>query len=76
MEYRHLGRSGLQVSTISLGTMTFGGKGIFSNLGGTELAGSTAFDHGVNLFDTANMYSDGLSEEILGQAQAPTPSIW
>ncbi|MBY5766669.1 aldo/keto reductase [Rhizobium leguminosarum] len=73
MEYRYLGRSGLKVSTVTFGTMTFGGTGFFAKAGNTNVDEArrlldVAFDHGVNLFDTANVYSHGLSEEILGQA--------
>src|SRR4051795_8696655 len=73
MEYRNLGRSGLKVSTITFGTMTFGGTGFFANAGSTDVDEATrlldvALDHGVNLLDTANVYSHGVSEEILGQA--------
>ena len=73
MEYRQLGRSGLRVSVLALGTMTFGGKGIYAHAGaaGVEEARrliDIAVDGGVNLLDTANGYSDGLSEEILGKA--------
>lgn len=73
MEYRQLGRSGLMVSTLSLGTMTFGGKGKFVKTGDTDLEGARrqvgmALDAGINLFDTADVYSNGASEEILGQA--------
>ncbi|GAB3468615.1 aldo/keto reductase [Kineococcus endophyticus] len=72
MEYRRLGRSGLRVSTITLGTMTFGGTGAFAAVGNTDVATArrqveTALDAGVNLLDTADMYSDGLSEEITGE---------
>jgi aryl-alcohol dehydrogenase-like predicted oxidoreductase len=72
MEYRTLGRSGLKVSVISMGTFTFGGKGPFAMVGSQGVAEArrlvdTCLDHGVNLFDTANMYSDGLAEEILGE---------
>jgi aryl-alcohol dehydrogenase-like predicted oxidoreductase len=72
MEYRRLGRSGLRVSTITMGTMTFGGKGGFAAVGNTDVAQARrqvdlALDAGVNLFDTADMYSDGLSEEITGE---------
>jgi aryl-alcohol dehydrogenase-like predicted oxidoreductase len=72
MEYRRLGRSGLLVSTMTLGTMTFGGSGAFSAVGSTDVAGATrqvdlCLDAGVNLFDTADIYSSGESEEILGQ---------
>ena len=71
MEYRQLGRSGLRVSTITMGTMTFGGKGNFANVGttGVEVARrqiDLALDAGVNLIDTADVYSGGLSEEITG----------
>ncbi len=73
MEYRQLGRSGLIVSALSLGTMTFGGKGNFAKTGDTDLEGAKrqvdmALDAGINLFDTADIYSTGASEEILGQA--------
>ena len=73
MEYRRLGRSGLFVSSLTLGTMTFGGSGPFDKVGSTDVAGATrqvdmCLDAGVNLFDTANIYSSGESEEILGQA--------
>jgi len=73
MEYRQLGRSGLRVSIMTLGTMTFGGKGMFGALGSvgleeTERQVRMALDAGVNLIDTADMYSGGLAEELLGQA--------
>ena len=72
MEYRQLGRSGLRVSVLSLGTMTFGGQGKFRNVGATDPAGGRrqvdmCLDAGVNLFDTADVYSDGGAEEILGE---------
>lgn len=75
MQYRQLGRSGLFVSNLTFGTMTFGGEGIFAKAGSTDVAGAKrqidlCLDAGVNLFDTANVYSDGQSEEILGQAIA------
>jgi aryl-alcohol dehydrogenase-like predicted oxidoreductase len=75
MEYRQLGRSGLRVSTLSLGTMTFGGRGMFANVGTTDVKLATrqidqCLDAGVNLIDTADVYSDGLAEEILGEALA------
>src|SRR5215217_4992557 len=75
MEYRQLGRSGLRVSTLTLGTMTFGGGGKFANVGSTDVDGARrqvdlCLDAGMNLFDTADVYSDGLSVEILGQALA------
>lgn len=73
MEYRYLGGSGLRVSALSLGTATFGGGNEFFRAWGTsDVAEATrlvdvALDAGVNLLDTADVYSDGLSEEILGQ---------
>jgi aryl-alcohol dehydrogenase-like predicted oxidoreductase len=73
MEYRQLGRSGLRISTLTLGTMTFAGKGGFNAVGNTDLDGARrqigmALDAGVNLIDTADVYSGGVSEEIVGQA--------
>jgi aryl-alcohol dehydrogenase-like predicted oxidoreductase len=73
MDYRQLGRSGLRVSALSLGTMTFGGRDEFAHVGTTDLAGARrqidlCLDAGVNLIDTADIYSWGLAEEILGEA--------
>lgn len=73
MEYRQLGHSGLRVSSLTLGTMTFGGVGKFRDVGQTDLEGARrhidlALDAGVNLIDTANVYSDGAAEEIVGRA--------
>ncbi|MGZ4349134.1 MAG: aldo/keto reductase [Solirubrobacteraceae bacterium] len=73
MEYRSLGSSGLRVSSLTLGTMTFGGQGNFANVGDTDLAGARrqidmCLDAGVNLIDTADVYSSGRSEEIVGEA--------
>jgi aryl-alcohol dehydrogenase-like predicted oxidoreductase len=73
MEYRQLGRSGLRVSTITLGTMGFGGSGWAAAVGQIDVEGARrqiglARDAGVNLFDTADVYSSGTSEEILGRA--------
>jgi aryl-alcohol dehydrogenase-like predicted oxidoreductase len=73
MEYRQLGNSGLRVSVLSLGTMTFGGGSAFSKVGAVDIEGGRhqvdlCIDAGVNLFDTANIYSHGASEEILGKA--------
>jgi aryl-alcohol dehydrogenase-like predicted oxidoreductase len=71
MEQRFLGSSGLSVSSLSLGTMTFGGKGRQAAMGalGVEPASrlvDIAIEHGVTLFDTADIYSEGLAEEVLG----------
>jgi aryl-alcohol dehydrogenase-like predicted oxidoreductase len=73
MEYRQLGASGLRVSALSLGTMTFGGRDKFVNVGTTDVEQATrqidrCLDAGINLIDTADVYSGGLSEEIVGQA--------
>jgi aryl-alcohol dehydrogenase-like predicted oxidoreductase len=73
VEQRQLGRSGLRVSTITLGTMGFGGTGWAQPVGQIDVHGARrqidlARDAGVTLFDTADVYSDGLSEEILGEA--------
>jgi aryl-alcohol dehydrogenase-like predicted oxidoreductase len=73
MEYRQLGNSGLRVSTLALGTMTFGGTGWAAAIGDTDVEGARrqiamALDAGVNLIDTADVYSAGLSEEIVGKA--------
>jgi aryl-alcohol dehydrogenase-like predicted oxidoreductase len=73
MDYRQLGHSGLRVSSLTLGTMTFGGRDKFANVGTTDVEGATrqidmCLDAGVNLIDTADVYSSGLSEEIVGRA--------
>ena len=74
MEHRLLGRSGLKVPVLSFGTATFGGGSeFFRKWGETDVAEATrlvdvCLDAGLNFFDTANTYSRGLSEEILGQA--------
>lgn len=73
MEYRTLGASGLRVSVLTMGTMTFGGRGAFQKVGSTDvdearLQVDMCLDAGVNLIDTADVYSGGLSEEIVGQA--------
>jgi aryl-alcohol dehydrogenase-like predicted oxidoreductase len=75
MDYRQLGRSGLRVSSLTLGTMTFGGGGKFALVGNTGVEGAArqldmCIDAGVNLVDTADIYSSGLSEELVGQALA------
>lgn len=73
MRYRLLGRSGLLVSEICLGTMTYGGKGRWAPIGQLGLADvesqiGTAVDSGINFIDTADVYSEGMSEELVGQA--------
>lgn len=74
MEYRYLGASGLQVPVLSFGAGTFGGRGpLFSAWGDTDVEGAKrmldiCFEAGVTMFDTADVYSNGASEEILGAA--------
>ena len=73
MHYRLLGRTGLYVSELCLGTMTFGGQGFWQVMGGLSQDASTAlvkqsFDAGINFIDTANVYSVGQSETITGKA--------
>src|SRR6185437_2609027 len=76
MEFRQLGNSGLKVPVLSLGAGTFGGRGdFFKAWGSTDVKEATrlvdiCLDAGVNFFDTADVYSSGLSEEILGKAIA------
>ena len=76
MEFRQLGRSGLKVPVLSFGTGTFGGgTEFFKAWGASDVAEATrlvdiCLEAGVNLFDTADVYSDGLSETILGKAVA------
>jgi aryl-alcohol dehydrogenase-like predicted oxidoreductase len=75
MHYHLLGRTGLYVSEICLGTMTYGGKGrweVVGRLGVAEAQAQikTAFDAGVNFIDTADVYSEGESEKIVGEALA------
>jgi len=72
VEYRTLGASGLRISVLTMGTMTFGGTGGFANVGSTGVDEARrqvdlCLEAGVNLIDTADVYSDGLSEEIVGQ---------
>jgi aryl-alcohol dehydrogenase-like predicted oxidoreductase len=74
MDYNRLGHSGLRVPALSFGTATFGGgNDFFRAWGSTDAAGASrlidvCLDHGVSLFDSADVYSKGLAEEILGQA--------
>src|SRR4051794_33460247 len=79
MEFRRLGKSGLQVPMLCFGTGTFGGGNeFFQAWGQTDVAEATrlidvCLNAGVNFFDTADVYSDGLSEEILGEAIKHVP---
>ena len=74
MEHRFLGRSGFKVPVLGFGAGTFGGQGpLFSAWGNTDVAGARrivdiCLDAGVTLFDTADVYSNGASESILGAA--------
>lgn len=73
MQYRPLGRSGLMVSALTMGTMTYGGGGPFAKVGNGGVADAKrqfdmCVEAGVNLFDTADIYSTGVSEEIVGEA--------
>lgn len=74
MDYRNLGKSGLKVPVLSFGAGTFGGSGpLFSNWGNSDATEARrlvdiCLEAGVNLFDTADVYSDGASEEVLGEA--------
>ena len=76
MEFRQLGHSGLKVPVLSFGTGTFGGRGeFFAAWGNSDVAEATrlvdiCLEAGVNFFDTADVYSRGASEEILGKAIA------
>ena len=73
MKTRFLGNTGVRVSEICFGAMTFGGKGYWKNIGQVEQKEAndlvnTAIEGGINFFDTADVYSEGRSEEILGKA--------
>lgn len=74
MEYRQLGKSGFKVPALCLGTGTFGGKGeLFKAWGTTDVAEASrlvdvCLEAGLNMFDSADIYSKGAAEEILGQA--------
>src|ERR1700752_2911120 len=73
MEFRTLGRSGLRISRLSLGAMTFGaGTGIWGEIAGLDQEQAIRLvaievEHGINLIDTADAYSQGQSEELVGQ---------
>ncbi|WJH38236.1 aldo/keto reductase (plasmid) [Aliirhizobium terrae] len=73
MKYNTLGNTGLFVSELCLGTMTFGGKGIWANMGNVQQDDAQALiaralEHGINFIDTADIYSSGTSEKIVGQS--------
>ena len=73
MKTRFLGNTGVRISELCFGAMTFGGKGFWKNVGQVEQKGAnelvkTAIDGGINFFDTADVYSEGWSEKILGKA--------
>ncbi|MFH0994685.1 MAG: aldo/keto reductase [Pseudomonadota bacterium] len=73
MKYRLLGQTGLYVSELCLGTMTYGSAGFWEVMGGLDQAAVSAqvkyaFDRGINFIDTANVYSMGQSEQMVGQA--------
>ena len=73
MKYRALGNTGILVSELIIGTVPFGGRGAFEKTGSVDVGQATrlfdlAFDAGVNMVDTADLYSQGLAEEIVGKA--------
>jgi len=73
MKYNLLGNTGLKVSELCLGTMTFGGKGFWTAIGTLDQSAvdqlvKKSIDGGINFIDTANVYSEGLSEEMTGKA--------
>src|SRR6516162_8931418 len=76
MEFRQLGRSGLKVPVLSLGTGTFGGgTDFFRAWGSTDADGARrlvdiCLEAGITMFDSADVYSNGMAEEILGKAIA------
>ena len=72
MKYKNLGNTGVLVSELCFGTMTFGGSGMWENIGKLKQDEANnllkiAYDSGINFFDTANVYSFGQSEEMLGK---------
>ena len=79
MEYRQLGGSGLMVPVLTLGTATFGGKGVFfGGWGDTQVEEATrlidiALEAGMNFFDTADVYSDGHERGNPGQGDRRPP---
>lgn len=73
MKYKTMGNTGLFVFELRLATMTFGGRGVWANMGNVQLDDAQALiaralDHGINFIDTADIYSAGASEEIIGQS--------
>lgn len=73
MKYNELGKTGVLVSELCLGTMTFGGKGYWKGIGQlpqeeVNQIVKTSFDKGINFIDTANAYSEGLAETLLGES--------
>ena len=73
MKYNELGKTGVLVSELCLGTMTFGGKGMWQAIGQlpqdeVNRIVKTSLDSGINFIDTANAYSEGLSETLLGES--------
>ena len=73
MKYNILGNTGLKVSELCLGTMTFGGKGYWTSIGTLQQQPvdeliKRSLDAGINFIDTANVYSEGVSEQLTGQA--------
>jgi aryl-alcohol dehydrogenase-like predicted oxidoreductase len=76
MKMNFLGNSGIKVSELCFGAMTFGGRGYWRTIGEVEQHDANdlvamAIEGGINFFDTADVYSEGLSEEILGKALGP-----
>ena len=84
MKYNFLGNTGLVVSELCFGTMTFGGKGYWEAIGKIQQDGvneliKVAVEAGINFIDTANVYSYGESEKLLGQSikdLASTAANW
>jgi aryl-alcohol dehydrogenase-like predicted oxidoreductase len=81
MEYRALGHSGLRISVLTMGTMTFGGRGGFASVGSTGVDQARrqvdmCLEAGVNLIDTADVYSGGLAEQIVGEASTTSSRSW
>jgi aryl-alcohol dehydrogenase (NADP+) len=73
MQYRQLGRSGIQVSPLCLGTMMFGGQ---TDERSAQAIADRALEQGVNFIDTANVYNAGKSEEVVGRLVAPYRDKW